>query len=115
MISCQVCLHVPVLHMTDPPPGPLNKWYSPQWQPYPQDIRHFGGRRHYRDTILAKFEFPLLPLSSVFMSSVEFHCVFSFETPREKTHIFEPTPPIEIAQKVSVMESIDECPSNYGG
>ena len=34
------------------------------------------------------------------MHFVEFQCVFSFKTAREKTHIFEPTPPIETAQKV---------------
>jgi len=34
------------------------------------------------------------------MPPIEFQCVFSFKTTREKTHIFEPTPPIETAQKV---------------
>ncbi|KAF9650552.1 kinase-like protein [Thelephora ganbajun] len=32
-------------------------------------------------------------------SSQKFQCVFSLKTAREKTHIFEPTPPVETAQK----------------
>ncbi|KAF9785698.1 kinase-like protein [Thelephora terrestris] len=32
-------------------------------------------------------------------SSQKFQCLFSFKTPREKAHIFEPTPPIETAHK----------------
>ena len=41
--------------------------------------------------------------------------MFSFKTPREKTHIFEPTPPIETAQKVLALISSANAPLTCRG
>ena len=95
---------------TDAPLGPVNKRYSSQRKSYPQDFCYFDGWGYHRNTILAECGSRSRPLRLVLMPSVEFQCLFSFKTAREKTHIFEPTPPIEAAQKVTFLSASANIP-----